>query len=104
MSSHEIPSTNVAIKERPLALHVCTSKPMIPNEYHTKAMTAATFIKIFFITTCKDKNYTVFHKELYYINIFYITLNDDCFEDFHSVSHASNHKKSTKQMRNTDIK
>jgi hypothetical protein len=37
----------------PLAVHVCTSKPMILNEYHTTSSSADNDVSKFFIPTGK---------------------------------------------------
>ena len=44
----------VAMKERPLALHVCTLNPMILKQYHTISSIVQNLKILSFITICKD--------------------------------------------------
>ena len=44
------------MKERPLMSHVCTSNPMIPNEYHMSTNNAAIRMRTVFTIACKDTN------------------------------------------------
>ena len=63
MSSHEKPLATVATYVSPLPLHVCISKPMTLNEYHTTSKIAVRLVKTFLITTCKDTNLSELKKK-----------------------------------------